>query len=441
MIGWEGLSPFILVFVLIAISAFFSGAETGLFSVTRAKIHKLKMQGNHKAIVLSKLREDKERLISTILFGNNVVNIAASAIATSLAIQYFGKHGVVLSTVMMTMIVLVFAEVLPKTYAVRHAEQVALFVAPIFVLINKIFSPFAMSIHLVVNRIINGFSNAPREDMTGTEVLRGTVELYHEEGGVLKEDKDMLSGILDLENIEIEEIMIHRSDMVSINIEEPVEKIVEMVVNSSHSRIPIWKDSPDHILGIIYAKDILRAIQKNPGDLASLDIKSLLHKPWFVPETTTLKNQLKAFRENQRHFALVVDEYSSITGVITLEDIIEEIVGDIEDEYDKPNRKRIIKCKNGAYNVDGDVSIRDLNKELEWNLPDEDATTIAGLVLAEAQRIPDVGDIFEIEEAMFKVLKKEGTQLTRIQVRVDKNIHETVSEDDDSVSDDEDLQS
>lgn len=411
------LIPFLSVMGLIFVSAFFSGSETGLTSVARAKIHKLKMEGNERAIILSKLREDKERLIGAILLGNNVVNIAASAIATALAIRYLGETGVIIATVVMTVLVLVFAEVLPKTYAVRHAEKVALFVAPAFVLITKILAPFTMAVQVVVNRTINLFSSGEQEDMSGVEILRGAVEMYHEQGEVEKEHKDMLSGILDLDDTTIEEVMVHRSDMTAVSINEPVEKIVDFIANSSHSRIPLWKGSPEKIVGIVHTKDVFKASHNHEGNLASIDLEPLIRKPWFAPETTLLKNQLDAFRAKQRHFALVVDEFGSVSGLVTLEDILEEVVGEIEDEHDKPNRGRIRRCKNGAYNVDGDISIRDLNKELEWNLPEDDVTTIAGIVLAEAQSIPDVGDIFESGDFMFKVLKKQGTQITRVQMR------------------------
>jgi Mg2+/Co2+ transporter CorB len=411
------LIPFMSVMGLILMSAFFSGSETGMTSVSREKIHKLKMEGNKRAVILSQLREDKERLIGAILLGNNVVNIGASAIATALAIRYVGESGVIYATAVMTVLVLVFAEVLPKTYAVRHAESVALFVAPVFVLVTKVLSPLTNAVQVVVNSTLNLLSSETTESMTGVEVLRGAVDMYHEDGEMLKDDKDMLSGILNLDATLIEDVMVHRSEMASISIDEPAAKIVKFMANSSHTRIPVWKDAPDKIVGILHAKDILRAIEKLDGKKNTLDINLLLRKPWFVPESTTLKNQLKVFRENQKHFALVVDEFGSITGLVTLEDIIEEIVGEIEDEHDKPNQPRIKKGRGGTFNVDGDVSIRDLNRGLDWNMSDINATTVAGVVLQAAQGIPDVGDIFEVDEFMLKVLKRSGTQITRIQIR------------------------
>lgn len=411
------LIPLLSVFGLILLSAFFSGSETGLTSVTSAKIHKLKMEGNRRAITVSKLREDKERLIGSILLGNNVVNIASSAIATALAIRMFGEEGVVYATAVMTVLVLVFAEVLPKTYAVRHAEQVALAVAPIFVLITKLLSPFTMGVQFVVNAFISMLSIKPQEEMTSSEVLRGAVEMYHEEGSVLKEDKDMLSGVFDLGETAVESIMIHRSDMTTINADDPVEDIIRFVSNSNLSRIPLWRDSIDNIIGIIHTKDLFKLTQNCSGELSTLDITSIMHTPWFVPETTTLKNQLKVFQEQKKHLAIVVDEFGGVTGLITLEDIIEEVVGEIDDEHDKPAQKRINRRKDGSYDLDGDLSLRDLNKEVGWNLEEEDVTTLAGYVMAHAQRIPEIDDILEVDDFMFQVLSKSGNRITRIKIR------------------------
>ncbi|WP_417317796.1 HlyC/CorC family transporter [Emcibacter sp.] len=409
--------PFLSVLGLIIVSAFFSGSETGLTGVTRAKIHKLKMEGNRRAILVSKLRENKERLIGAILLGNNVVNIAASAIATALAIRYVGEEGVIYATGIMTVLVLVFAEVLPKTYAVRHAEQVALAVAPLFVIITKILSPFTIAVQVIVDKVLALFSMAPPEEMSGVEVLRGAVDLYHEEGNVLTDDKDMLSGVFDLGETEVREIMIHRSDMVAVNIDEPAERIIDFMANCSHSRLPVWHHSPTNIIGLLHSKDVFKAVQNRKDGDETIDIKSLVRDPWFVPETITLKNQLKAFQEKQKHIAMIVDEFGSVSGLISLEDIIEEVVGEIEDEHDLPVEKKIQRFKNGSYNVDGDISIRDLNRELGWNLSDEDANTVAGYIMAAAQRIPEVDDVFEIGEFMFKVLAKDKTQITRVKIR------------------------
>lgn len=420
---------------LILISGFFSGSETGLTSVARPKIHKLKMQGNKRAIIVSKLREDKERLIGAILLGNNVVNIAASSIATSLAITYLGESGVIYATAIMTILVLVFAEVLPKTYAVRHAEQVALAVAPVFVFITKLLSPFTMAVQVVVNRVISLISSEPKDEMTGVDVLRGAVDLYHEEGEVLTEDKNMLSGVFDLGETQIEQVMIHRREMETINLNQSIDDIIHCIANSTHSRFPVWQDSIDNIIGIIHAKDLFKTMQNHPAEVESIDINSVIRKPVFVPEKKTLKNQLKDFQENKLHLAMVVDEFGAITGMVTLEDIIEEVVGEIDDEHDAPKTQNIRRFKNGSYNVSGDISIRELNRELGWNLSQEDSMTLAGYIMAETQRIPEQDELLEMGEYTFKILKKEGTQITLIKIQklnnesIDNNQEDKVEQD------------
>lgn len=402
---------------LVGISAFFSGSETGLTSISRGKIHRLKMSGNRRAIAVSKLHEDKERLISAILLGNNVVNIAASAIATSLAISLFGPSGVAIATVVVTIIVLIFAEVLPKTYAVRHSEQVALAVAPTFVVLTRVLSPFTFSIQALVNRLIALVSTPPTREMSTVDALRGTVDMYHQQGNFLTEDRDMLSGIFDLGETEVQEIMVHRSDMASIDIDTPIKELVAYAAESSRSRLPVWQGTPDQVIGILHSKDLFKAVYLKSGDIEAIDLKSLLQEPWFIPETVTLKNQLRDFQQRQRHIALVVDEFGSVNGMVTLEDIVEEVLGEIEDEHDTPREKSIRKLKDGSYAVAGSIPLRELNRELAWDLSDADASTLAGYVIAIAQSIPAVDEIYESGPFIFKILKRKANQVTLIQAR------------------------
>lgn len=411
------LIPVLSILTLIFISAFFSGSETGLTSISRAKIHKLQMDGNRRAGAVSKLHKDKEKLISAILLGNNVVNIAASSIATALAITLFGQAGVIYATLAMTILVLIFAEVLPKTYAVRHSEQVALTVAPLLTIITKLLSPFTVTVQVIVNKTLSFISVAPKDQMSGVDAVRGAVDLYHQEGNFLTEDKDMLSGIFDLGDTEVEQVMVHRSDMVAVSIDLPIDELVAFVADCLHSRIPVWENTPDNIIGILHTKDILKALQNLSGNLKTEDIRAVLREARFVPESINLKNQLKAFQKNKHHIALVVDEFGSVTGLITLEDIIEEVVGEIDDEHDLPSPKRIRRCKDGSYNVDGDLALREANRELNLNLLEEDANTLAGYLILHAQAIPEVDEIFEIDDLIFRVTKREGNQITEIKIR------------------------
>ncbi len=408
------------IFFLLLFSAFFSGSETGLTGIDRAKIHKLKLEGDKKAERVSKLLDDKDKLITTILLCNNLVNIAATSLSTSLAIQYFGDDGVIVVTAVLTLVVLIFAEVLPKTYAIKNSEKVALLVSAPFSFITKILSPFTWFVDILVKfftKILGMKNDENMQDiMHGTDALKGAIELHHEEGSVIKDDRDMLGSILDLHKTEVYEIMKHRKDMEYIDISLSTEEIVNQVLKSQYTRIPLYEDNQDNIIGTIHTKTLMRTLNiECGGDYSKLNIREVMSDPWFVPESTTLKEQLINFKEKHSHFALVVDEYGSLLGLITLEDILEEIVGNIEDEYDV--EYHLIEEKtDGSFNIDGSIPIRDLNREMDWNLPVDSATTMAGLLINDAQIIPSVGQIFNFYGLRMEVLEKDKNQITRIKV-------------------------
>lgn len=283
--------------------------------------------------------------------------------------------------------------------------------------ITRVFSPFTMAIQYVVDKLLNKFTTEPEDEMTGVEVLRGAVDLYHEEGSVLKEDKDMLSGIFDLDHTKVEQIMIHHSDMFTINADQPMEDILLTVSGSSFSRIPVWQGSPNNVIGILYSKDLFKLVHGQNQGIDSIDLKSLLRKAIFIPENKSLKNLLKDFQAQRSHLAILVDEFGSVTGMVTLEDVIEQVVGEINDETDGKSKTKLPRLKDGSYVVDGDTLVRDINRELEWNISETEALTLAGYVMAIAQRIPDEGDLFEERNYMLKVEKKAGNRISSIQVR------------------------
>jgi Mg2+/Co2+ transporter CorB len=410
---------FISIVVLIFISGYFSASETGLTALSRARIHKLKISGNKRAAIVTKIRLDKEKLIGTLLLGNNAVNILASSLATSVAIGYFGEEkGVIVSAVLMTVIVLVFAEVLPKTYAFYNAEKVALKVAPSLIVVIWILSPFTKFIELIVNGLmwVMRVKNKSDSILSPIDELRGAIELHHHEGKVVKRDKDMLRSILDLSETEVEEVMVHRKNIYSIDISEPTADIITKVLDSRFTRIPLWMDKPDNIVGVLHAKALLKALRSYTGDVDDLQIMDIATKPWFVPETNSLSNQLYQFREKRNYMALVVDEYGALVGLVTLEDILEEIVGHIDDEHNNVSLG-IKKLKDGSYRIKGDNTLRDINRHLDWNLPDDGANTIAGLIINEAEMIPAVGEEFTFYGFWFKVDKKKNNQITSILVK------------------------
>lgn len=415
-----------LLFSLLAIafllvcSAFFSGSETGLTAVSKSRIFHLAGQNNKRARLVHKLREEKESLIGAILLGNNLVNILASALATSVAIGLWGEVGVAYATVIMTTLVLIFSEVLPKTYAIRRSEEVALTVAPLLSVLVKLLYPFTALVKGIITLVLRLFGvnlDAQGTFISAADVLRGTIEMHHREGAMEKQDRDMLGGILELEEITVEEIMVHRKHVEALDIASSPQDILARATASSHSRLPVYDNDFERIVGILHVKNLLRLVdRKGWQDITRSDLRKILTKPWFIPSTTSLKNQLYAFRQNRQHFALVVDEYGALQGVVTLEDVIEEIVGEIDDEYDTIDLTDIVELKEGVWLVDGDVGIRDLNRHLDWNLSDEEANTVAGLILHEARDIPEIGESFAIGKLRFTVKARTASQITRVRI-------------------------
>ena len=406
------------IILLLAMSAFFSGSETALTATSRARMHKLESDGDKRAAAVSLLTRDRERLIGAILLGNNIVNILASALATSLFLDFFGQKGVAFATIVMTILVVVFAEVAPKTAAIARPDAIAMAVAPIMRGLVFIFAPITRVVQVIVRGALHLIGlNVDRDSavLSVTEELRGAIDLHHVEGRVDKDARDLIRGALDLDEIRLEEIMLHRKSIEMLDLDRPVEKIIDDALKSPHTRLPLYRGDPDNIVGILHAKDLLRAIWDAEGDPNDIDLVSLARKPYFAPETTTLQEQLDAFKRKREHFALVVDEYGAIMGLVTLEDILEEIVGEIEDEYDSPVQG-VRPQPDGSINVDGDVSIRDLNRAMDWNLPDDEAVTVAGLVIHEAQSIPDVGQTFSFHGYRFRILRRRRNQITAIKI-------------------------
>ena len=403
--------------LLIALSGFFSGSETALTAASRPRMHHLASGGNRRARAVERLTENRERLIGAILLGNNAVNILASALATSVLISFVGDAGVAFATIGMTFVILVFAEVLPKTYAIRHPDRMALRVAPVLGPIVWLLSPIVGAVRLVVSATLSaaGASPGPRTASAAEEELRGTITLQAQEGAMVKHEHDMLHSVLDLEDVEVGSVMTHRKTMEMIDGDAAPADILDQVVRSPHSRLPVWTGEPDNIVGVLHARDLLRAVHANLDDLDRLDVLSIVTEPWFVPETTPLDEQLHSFRKRRAHFALIVDEYGSLMGLVTLEDIIEEIVGEIVDEHDVV-RGEVVEKADGSFLIPGTVAIRDLNRAYDWDLPDEEAATIAGLVLNEAQEIPEIGESFSLYGFTFEVRARKRNQITRLRV-------------------------
>ncbi len=406
------------IFGLLIISAFFSGSETALTAASRARMHALEEDGNRRARIVNRLLSSRERLIGAILLSYNLANIAASALATSVLLTLFGDAGVAYATVVMTVLVVLFAEVLPKTYAIVNADHMALAVAPSMRMTVALLAPVTAAMQLMVRQTLRLFGISVSDDvdvLSAHEEIRGAIELKHKEGGVVKLDRDMLGGVLDLRELTVSDIMVHRTTMDAIDVDLPIEQLVDEALKSSHTRVPLWRGEREEIVGILHAKTLLRALREAGGDLGKLDIMSLCTPPWFVPDSTTVKDQLNAFLKRKAHFAIVVDEYGEVMGLVTLEDIIEEIVGEITDETDIASSAARVQ-PDGSLIVDGLVPIRDVNRMMDWNIPDDEATTIAGLVIHEAQAIPYQGQRFNFHGFRFEVLRRQKNRITSLQV-------------------------
>ena len=405
------------VVALLAISAFFSGSETGFTATSRARLHALEKDGDRRAGMVNRLIDQPERLIGSILIGNNLVNILASALATSVFLSAFGEVGVAYATLAMTALVVIFAEVLPKTYAIRTPEKVSLATARALAVVVAVLSPIAWLVQKIVHVLLKPtFDSRDRGTVTAHDELRGAIDLHHRDGAVVKHDKDMLGGILDLRELEVVDVMVHRTKMQTINADEPTATLIEEILKSPYSRLPLWRDDPDNIVGVLHVKDLLRQLHSEDADTSEIDIVALAAEAWFVPDTTSLKDQLNAFLRRKAHFAIVVDEYGEVMGLITLEDILEEIVGQIADEHDIAEAG-IRPQADGTVNVDGTVPIRDLNRHMDWDLPDDEATTIAGLVIHEAQTIPEPGQAFTFYGFRIEILRKQRNQITALRLR------------------------
>lgn len=405
------------IVALLVLSAFFSGSETAITAASRARILAREKKGDRRAGIVGKLLERRERLIGALLLGNNLVNIFASTLMAGLMLSLFGGAGIFYATIVMTLLVLIFAEILPKTYAITRPDGAAMSVARPVSVVVWLFAPAVHAIQIVVNGALKllGMKTDPG-DWTAVDEIRSAVDLHHREGSVAKRARDQILGVLTIGDLTVEDVMIHRRNLKMVDVDLPPVKLVKKVLESGHTRLPVWRDNKDNVVGILHTKDMLSALSAASSDLEKLNLSQILREAWFIPETTPVVTQLRNFQQKREHFALAVDEYGTLMGVVTLEDILEEIVGDIKDEFDEivPGLKTL---KDGSVMVRGDVPVRDLNRVKDFNLPDEDAVTVAGLVIHESQTIPDVGRVFSFHGYRFEVVDRRRNQITFLKVR------------------------
>jgi Mg2+/Co2+ transporter CorB len=408
-----------LVLLCLLLGAYLSAAETAITGASRPRMHRLAQQGNRKAKLVNQLLDRKDEAVSAVLLGSNVVNIFSASLSTAVLTAVFGAAGVVYATVVIGILVVIFAEVMPKTWALLRADRVALMLAPSILVSLKILGPAARGVSWVSRFFLHLLGT--RTDRTPdpeehAELLRGAIELHgfdHTDADAPVE-KAMLRSVLDLGDRTVGDVMVHRGSMALIDADEPTDSIVTQMLAAPYTRIPLYRGQPDNIVGVVHAKDLFRAV-KAAGGPETVRIADVMTPPWFIPESTILFDQLKAFQDRHEHFAIVVDEYGVMQGIVTLEDIIEEIVGEIEDEHDAIKRG-VMRRDDGSLVCQGSVPIHDLNREFGWELPEDVATTIAGLVLYEARRIPEVGQTYAFYGFRFEILKREGTRIAELRI-------------------------
>lgn len=407
-----------LIIGLLAFGALMAAGETSITASAPGKLHKLKSDGNKRATTVLKIIKIKDRVISTLLIGNSLANTLCTTIATSLFIDILGDDiGTVVASIVMSFVIIVFSEVVPKAIAVAKPQKIALFTAPAIVLLLQLFKPLNILLAYVVKIFCFVFRINLKQEVSVEDEVRGVIEHHMHEGNVVKDDRDMLGGILDIRNMVTGDIMIHRSKVFAINIDTPNEKLLKTALASNHTRIPIWEKAPDNIIGILHIKDLVRKIHGAKINIKEINVRSLLKAPIFVPDNALLTQQLQLFKEGQNHLACVVDEYGDLQGIITMEDVIEEVFGQIYDEHDYTHNK-ITKNSENEYIIDGSLSIRDVNRELGWNLPEAEATTIAGFVINEMKKIPNQGEFITIDNLKIVVKKKTQNRIKTLSVFV-----------------------
>lgn len=407
-----------ILFFCILMSALFSGTETAMTAASRARMYALEKQGDERAATVNRLLANRDRLIGTMLLGNTLFNIGSSALLTTVLVAMVGDSGAIYATAAMTVLLLVFAEVMPKTVAINYPDQMSLIVARLVSFFVALFGPIIFAVEKLVRGVLYlaGLRlNEKHALLSPEEELKSAVDLMHKEGGVARNDRDMVGGLLDLKELAVADAMVHRTKMAALDADLDIAELVREVVASPYTRLPLWRESADNIIGVLHAKDLLRAWSDAGGDLEKIDLDSVIHDPWFVPDTTTLEAQLQSFRKRKTHFALVVDEYGDVQGLVTLEDILEEIVGDIRDEHDVAV-VGVRRQADGSVIVEGSAPIRDLNRVMDWDLPDDEATTIAGLVIHEARAIPEAGQKFAFHGFRIEVLRKQRNRITLLRL-------------------------
>lgn len=404
------------IIILAVIAALFSATETSYLSVSRAQLQALIKQGHRSAKRVQGLLNNIENIIGTVLVFNNLINTIIATLTTAVFIELVGEGGLIYASASSAVLIIVYVEVMPKLIAINNPTAVSMFLSRFISVVEKIFRPISRSVDWLAKTTLRlcGVSVASTTHFTNSiDELRGAIDLHDDHNNIGYQA--MLHSILDLNEVDVDEIMVHRQNVVMIDSSLNMADILDLIVKSPFTRLPVWRDQPDNIIGVLHVKSFLRSIQKSSKDVMQMNLDDIIIKPWFIPAATTLFEQLQAFRERKEHFSIVVDEYGSFLGIVTLEDIVEEIVGEINDEVDVSSRGISMGKQGEIYSV-GTSTIRDLNRQFNWELPDDHASTIAGLILHETRTIPQVGQQFIIQNLVIKIMRRLRNQITLVQI-------------------------
>lgn len=408
----------IFVMLLFACASFFlSASETALTSASSIRLHHFHKQGVRHAKLVLELQQSMSQIIATILLANTIVLTSLTAIGTAFFTKTFGEAGVLYAAVLLSALITIYLEVLPKALSYPRAERAAMFVAPAVNFLQKVLYPITRTIDFIAHfslRIIGISPDRGAQKVSTLDELKGAIDL-HVQARATAPERVMLKNILDLTTVTVEEVMVHKHHIFSIDRTLKSSELIKQVLKAPFTRIPLWEGAPENIVGLLHIKTLFCALEANKDGV--VDVKKLQIAPWFIPSSTTLIAQLQAFRRRREHFAFVVDEYGVLIGVVTLEDILEEIVGDIKDEHDEP-LSGITLLNNNRFLVEGTVTLRDLNREHAFDLPENGATTLAGLVLDVAGYIPKEKQIFAVHGLKIKVLKRHRNQIKLLEVTV-----------------------
>ena len=408
-------SIFLIAFIVI--SGVLAGSETAITGASRAQMLQLSKKGNEKAKKVQEVQEHLGSSISTILVATNFVNYIIPSVTAWFSANYMDSA---ILSIFVAIVMSVYCEIFPKMLAINYTCEFAMMIASFIQWLVKILKPFVTILEMIARwslRLIGVNVDSNRHMVHSDEELRGAIELHSSDGDKDgTEKKFMLNGILDLGENSVNSVMTHRKNLVTINVDLPIQEMIDKLLHTPYSRIPVWKDSPENIIGVLRVRTLLSEVQKfNRDELSAIDVNKLISKPWFIPETTDLLEQLQEFRKRHEHFAIVVDEYGDLMGIVTLEDILEEIVGEIVDEYDN-TQTGISVQSDGSVIVDGATPVRDLNRKLEWSLTEERATTIAGLVMNEVRRIPETGEIYMLYGFKIEILRRQRNQISLLKI-------------------------